>query len=120
YSPVRPRKFAKCLFTAVYIDAQAKVNLMKRSILIALLLLLWIFPSHAAEYQAEDCPFQNRSPYQIDCGFVTVPLDHANPEGETIHLAVAIIRSNNPDKAPDPVLYLEGGPGGAPVQAAPL
>jgi pimeloyl-ACP methyl ester carboxylesterase len=94
---------------------------MKKLIVLALLLLLLgLSQAHAAEFSASDCPFNNNGSYQIDCGFVSVPADHAAPDGAAIQLAVAIIRSNNPDKAPDPVLYLQGGPGAAPVADAPM
>jgi pimeloyl-ACP methyl ester carboxylesterase len=66
------------------------------------------------------CPFTNVGAYPVDCGWLTVPEDHANPNSKTIRLAVAILRSLNPRKAPDPVVYLAGGPGGAFVQTAPL
>ncbi len=59
-----------------------------------------------------ECPFENESLYQVDCGYLTVPEDHANPDGPQIQLAVAVVRSPNPDKEPDPVLFLQGGPGG--------
>lgn len=94
---------------------------MKRIIVLALLLLAFgLVQANAQEFSAGDCPFNNISSYVIECGFVTVPADHAVPDGATIQLAVAIIRSNNPDKAAEPVLYLEGGPGGAPVKDAPI
>ncbi|MFN8038312.1 MAG: alpha/beta fold hydrolase [Acidimicrobiales bacterium] len=35
----------------------------------------------------------------------------------TVRLAVAVLRSPNPNKAPDPVVYLEGGPGGSALSA---
>lgn len=72
-------------------------------------------------FEAADCPFQNYSSYAIDCGFVMGAEDHTQPDnGRTIKLAVAIIRSQNKNKAPDPVLHLAGGPGGAFVAIAPL
>jgi pimeloyl-ACP methyl ester carboxylesterase len=45
-----------------------------------------------------------------------VPEDHNDPDGPTIRLAAAIFR--HPDGAPesDPIIYLEGGPGGSPLE----
>ncbi|MFN8377929.1 MAG: alpha/beta fold hydrolase [Anaerolineae bacterium] len=61
-------------------------------------------------FEESDCPFDLPD---VTCGFVIVPEDRANPDGAQVQLAVAIVpaRSGNPE--PDPVIYLEGGPGGA-------
>lgn len=64
------------------------------------------------------CPFGNATNYRIDCGYVTVPADHAEPDNGTIRLAVAVVHSPNPQ--PDPVLFLAGGPGDGAVMRAPL
>src|SRR5690349_19790350 len=75
--------------------------------------------TQSARFQSAPCPFTNTGQFPVDCGWLVVPEDHAQPEGATIRLAAAIIRSLNPQKAPDPVIYLAGGPGGAFVQTAP-
>ncbi len=64
-------------------------------------------------FQEGDCPFPALD--GVTCGYLTVPEDRAQPDGNTVELAVAIIaaRSANPD--PIPVIYLEGGPGDAPL-----
>src|SRR5579872_2922762 len=46
-----------------------------------------------------------------DCGYLTVPEDRSRPNGRTIQLMVARHRAQSPEKRPDPILYLEGGPG---------
>ncbi|MHC4831102.1 MAG: alpha/beta fold hydrolase, partial [Planctomycetota bacterium] len=38
--------------------------------------------------------------------------DRADPDGPSVGLHVAVFESKNPDPTPDPVIYLEGGPGG--------
>ena len=55
----------------------------------------------------------------IDCGYLYVPEDHSQPDGTQIKLAVAIIRSSNSNPAPDPVVYLYGGPGSLFMEATP-
>src|SRR4051812_39931523 len=45
------------------------------------------------------------------CGYLTVPENRLRPTGRTISLAVAIVPSVSPTPAPDPVVYLAGGPG---------
>ncbi len=49
----------------------------------------------------------------VTCGFAVVPEQHANPTGPTIKLPVAVFKSASATPAPDPVVYIEGGPGGA-------
>lgn len=46
----------------------------------------------------------------VDCGYVIVPEDHQNP-GDTLRLAVVVIRDQSENHQPDPVVLLSGGPG---------
>lgn len=46
-----------------------------------------------------------------DCGYVTVPEQHALPKGRTIQLAVVRMRSTGSNPAPDPLFVEQGGPG---------
>src|SRR5262245_46574678 len=45
------------------------------------------------------------------CGYLVVPEDHSRPAGRTIRLMVAKHPARSPEKRPDPVVYLAGGPG---------
>ncbi|MDX6280694.1 MAG: hypothetical protein QOH03_1765 [Kribbellaceae bacterium] len=48
------------------------------------------------------------------CGFVTVPLDYARPNGTKIQLAVSRVKHKTPDaQAQGPMLVNPGGPGGS-------
>ncbi len=71
----------------------------------------------APRFEAATCPFRLASGQTegktVDCGFVIVPEQHSKPDGPTIRLAVARFRSTNATPAPDPVIFLQGGPGGA-------
>jgi pimeloyl-ACP methyl ester carboxylesterase len=49
----------------------------------------------------------------VRCGYVVVPENRAVSNGRTVRLAVAIFKSPSPHPAPDPFLFLQGGPGGA-------
>ncbi len=51
----------------------------------------------------------------VECGLVAVPTDWSVENGEKIKLAVYRIPSTSAMPAADPVVYLEGGPGGAGV-----
>ena len=44
-------------------------------------------------------------------GIVTVPEDHAKPEGATLELFFAVLRAGTSHPEPDPVVHLHGGPG---------
>ncbi|MBV8498812.1 MAG: alpha/beta hydrolase [Candidatus Eremiobacteraeota bacterium] len=45
------------------------------------------------------------------CGYLVVPEDRNEPNGRTIRLLVAKYSSRSPQKRPDPILYVQGGPG---------
>src|SRR4029077_4155105 len=51
---------------------------------------------------------------QVSCGYVSVPENRATNDGQTVKLAIAIFRGQQyPNSVdPDPVLRLDGGPGG--------
>lgn len=49
------------------------------------------------------------------CGFLVVPENRARPGGRTIRLAVATVPAMSRTPASDPVVYLDGGPGGTGV-----
>jgi|GEM_PF-2017251 len=53
----------------------------------------------------------------VTCGTVEVPLDHDEPEGDTIALAVAVLAGSEDDAGP-PTLVLGGGPGEVMVETA--
>lgn len=50
---------------------------------------------------------------EIRCGTFRVPEDRGEEDGRAIDLAVTVLRATGPDPAPDPVIYLVGGPGAA-------
>jgi pimeloyl-ACP methyl ester carboxylesterase len=74
-------------------------------------------PSHQASpaFQVTHCPFALDATLvegkHVRCGFLVVPEDRSQPQGSTIRLAVAIFKASSPHPAPDPVLFLGGGPG---------
>lgn len=49
----------------------------------------------------------------IDCGVFIVPQDRNEPDGLQIKIAFAVLYSTSSDRYPDPIIYLEGGPGGS-------
>jgi pimeloyl-ACP methyl ester carboxylesterase len=61
------------------------------------------------------CPFPQPEATRVDCATLTVPASRATPTVDTVDLAVAVLHATGGDPAPDPVVYLEGGPGGSSV-----
>lgn len=71
----------------------------------------------SSPFQVTHCPFFLSAGLvegkHVTCGFLSVPEDHSLLKSPTIHLAVAIFKSPSSQPAPDPVLFLSGGPGNA-------
>ncbi|MEQ8673889.1 MAG: alpha/beta hydrolase [Aggregatilineales bacterium] len=94
---------------------------MKRwGLIILAVLLLGIVPTFAQDdelpiFEEDDCIFPELD--GVTCGYLIVPEDRADPDSPEIYLAVAIIGARNGTPLPDPVIYLEGGPGGAAIFA---
>ncbi|WP_193335053.1 alpha/beta fold hydrolase [Devosia beringensis] len=51
----------------------------------------------------------------VICGRIGMPENHDNPEGNRLDLAFAVLKARSLAPAPDPVVYLHGGPGGRAV-----
>ena len=67
--------------------------------------------SPPGNYEKTECQFQLPEGQTVECGYLTVPEDRRQPGGPTIRLHVAVFKSRSEDPAPDPIVYLEGGPG---------
>jgi pimeloyl-ACP methyl ester carboxylesterase len=70
-------------------------------------------------FEKAECPFSVPIGYRIDCGFVSVPEDRLQSGSPTIKIGVAVVHSRAAQPAPDPIFFLNGGPGGALVAALP-
>jgi pimeloyl-ACP methyl ester carboxylesterase len=49
----------------------------------------------------------------VECGAMQVPENWSEPGGRQIEITYVVLKSTNPNPKPDPILYLEGGPGGS-------
>jgi pimeloyl-ACP methyl ester carboxylesterase len=90
----------------------------RRFLRLALLLSIVISSSmlsriHAQDtkFEAADCLVDIPTDVEAECGYLVVPENRANPTSINIRLYVVILKSANP--VDDPVLYLDGGPGGS-------
>ena len=68
-------------------------------------------------FEAASCAFQLPAGTNPECGYLTVPEDRGDPNSGTIRLHVAVFKTTASDPEPDPVVYLDGGPGGEPLEA---
>jgi pimeloyl-ACP methyl ester carboxylesterase len=91
---------------------------------LALLLGFSLLPTAAQDAlprfeEADRCPFEVPGGQAPRCGYLIVPEDRADPaNSRTIRLAVAVFPARNEPAAPDPLIYLDGGPGGATLENA--
>ena len=90
-------------------------------VVVPLLPLLAVATAQAPSFVEGPCPLVllpgDRD--AVRCGRVTVPLDRADPAAGTAELQLAIVASTSPTPA-EPILYLEGGPGGSAVATVPF
>ncbi|MEM6501713.1 MAG: alpha/beta fold hydrolase [Cyanobacteria bacterium P01_C01_bin.89] len=89
-------------------------------------------------FTAGSCPFQIPpaiAAERFQCGFVTVPERHSQPDaGRVLKLGVVVLKgqsledresensdaeNNNAELQPDPLVMVQGGPGGSMVELAP-
>ncbi len=72
-------------------------------------------------YHKQDCgPLYLGLTQKIECGTMVVEETRGANNGKTVELPVVIVRSTDPNKKPDPVIYLHGGPGGGMVDGVPF
>jgi pimeloyl-ACP methyl ester carboxylesterase len=70
---------------------------------------------YAPAFENHPCDFTIPTGASVKCGYVIVPEDRTDPKSEKVKLAVAVFHSTSNNSQPDPVIFLQGGPGGAAV-----
>lgn len=72
--------------------------------------------SQIATFQTTPCPFKVTNGVfvasHIRCGYLLVPENRQIADSPTIKVAVAIFKPQSPNPAPDPLIFVVGGPGG--------
>lgn len=67
-------------------------------------------------FESSSCPFPLGSRFvegkTVTCGYLVVPEDRSDTKSPTIQLAVAVFKTPSAQPAPDPMVFLQGGPGG--------
>ncbi len=78
-------------------------------------------PQVMAQFNEAECEFNIPAGRIVTCGWLIVPEDRTDPDNDnSIQLHVAIFSSDSPSPASDPIVYLEGGPGGEALEAIPF
>lgn len=78
-------------------------------------------PAYMPTYERADCEFVVPGSRDVACGYLTVPENRDDvANGRTVQLHVAIFSSESANPAPDPIIYLDGGPGGDALEIVPL
>lgn len=99
---------------------------MLKTLLIIVLIAIGLSPIRSVRAQAAvprfesaPCPFVMPLAEHIECGYLIVPEDRSQPSDRTIQIGVAIVKSHSPKPQPDPLIVLNGGPGGRMVEYLP-
>ncbi len=78
-------------------------------------------PAYDVSFETAACEFSVPNGREVECGYLTVPENRDDvANGRTVRLHVAIFASDSENPAPDPIIYLEGGPGGDALETVPL
>jgi pimeloyl-ACP methyl ester carboxylesterase len=76
--------------------------------------------AYQPRFEGASCPFElpagQVEGQTVECGYLIVPENRTDPETKYIRLSVAIFRHPDGATHTDPILYLEGGPGGSPLE----
>ncbi len=100
------------------------MRIVKFSLLAGALLLLCAAPALAQThlpptFTPTSCWFDEPADYDVACGWVNVPETRADAKSPEIQLAVAVFYSNSRNPEADPIIYLDGGPGGSSIENLP-
>ena len=63
-------------------------------------------------FEPSACPFEGAEVRDdVQCGYLVVPENRSIPDGRTLRLSVAVLKSSSGSPHPDPLVFLSGGPG---------
>ena len=86
---------------------------------IFLLALFGFSCSQAQQKLTEACPlpeYDDRD--DVECGYISVPENRKDPHTRQIKLAYLVLKARSGNPKSDPIVYLQGGPGGATLPMA--
>ena len=67
-------------------------------------------------FEETPCFFYIYADVDVRCGYLTVPEDRTGDPDHTIRLAVTVYHSFSDNPEPDPVIFLQGGPGSEAIE----
>lgn len=111
-------------FACISYSALVRAILTTVMLSTAMLAALLPVPSAAAQatsrFMPVDCaafplPGEAHPDERWVCGYLTVPAEHAKPDGPTIRLAVVILKATGQSPQPEPLIMAQGGPGGSTI-----
>jgi len=112
-------RFFCCLSTIYRYLESRKSRVVYRKLVvfvIVVLLLAYAQPSAAQDavsrYESAPCKFTVPADRVVECGYLTVPENRNKADSPDIRLHVAVFKAKSSAPKPDPIIYLEGGPGG--------
>jgi pimeloyl-ACP methyl ester carboxylesterase len=85
--------------------------------LLAALLVLGGGVHAGTRLERERCPFKPPRGDRVECFTLIVPENREQPESREVHLKVAVLKAKRTASA-EPMFYLSGGPGDAPLVAS--
>lgn len=71
-------------------------------------------------FEPGPCPVDTPEGTDVDCGELVVEENRSDPSVRPIRVPVAILRSQHPDPAEDPIVFVTGGPGSDAMDAVGL
>ena len=74
-------------------------------------------PTYEPVAESADCAFDIPVGFDPECGYLLVPENRNDPDGNQVRVHYAIFASESDNPEPDPIIYLEGGPGGFALDA---
>jgi len=72
--------------------------------------------AYIPRYEEAPCRFDTPANVKVTCGFVIVPENRTANSTNTIKLAVAVFHSTSIHPESDPIVFLQGGPGGEAIK----
>ncbi len=75
-------------------------------------------PETDAWFEPDLCQIREPQGVIVQCGNLVVPENRTDPDSRTIKLHVMVFGTSSRDPAPDPLLYLAGGPGSSIVETS--
>ena len=74
-------------------------------------------PGYTPRFLGADCEFNEPFGTSPQCGYLIVPEDRNEPDGAEVQIHVAVFAATGDNPKDDPIVYLEGGPGGHTLDA---